>query len=366
MKNSLIVLLLLIIFFVLSFSSYERDTPPLDVQLKEAMTEEIKKYQVLGASAAIVLPDGEVLKVTAGYSHDTVTIKPDMLFAIGSITKNMVATLILKLSEEGVLALDDPLYKWLPDFPYVDNTITIKQLLNHTSGLYMFWDNQALWDDLKSYRDSIFSPETVLTYLKEPYFEPGSNYRYSNTNYLLLAMIITKATDSSLSKEFRVRFWEPLEIHNTFLSMEENIPPDLAHIWGDNFENDSSIKDLTFLPRNSHESITYGSAGLFMTAEDLAKWALRLFQGDVLSEPSLNQMLDFGKGGYGLGAGYFRSILGGGTQAVGHMGGNIGTTASMIYSRNHKISMAVMINSYNTQCISDLSKKLGKIILSNL
>jgi len=361
-KYSLFLTLLILTFL----PACKRDERPLNIQLKEVLAEELKEYHINGASVSVIFSDGEVLNVVAGYSHDTVTIKSDMLFAIGSITKTMVATLILQLSEEGTLSLDDPLYKWLPDYPHVDRTITIRQLLNHTSGLYMFWDNDELWDDLRSYRDSIFSPETVLQYIKDPYFIKGKRYQYSNTNYLLLAMIATKATDSELSTEFRKRFWEPLDIKNAFLTIEEEIPENIAHVWSDNFENDGSIRDVTFLPRNSHESITYGSSGLFMTAEDLAKWASMLFHSKLINESSLHQMLSFGKGGYGLGVGYFKSILGGGTQAVGHFGGNIGTTSGMIYSRKHNISLVVMINSYNVDCAFDLSEKLGKKILKSL
>jgi len=366
MKKACPFSLILGVFIFFSFSSCQRDTRPLDLQLKDALTEGLKQHQIKGASSAVILPDGSVHRIVAGDSHDSVSINPDMLFAIGSITKNMVSALVLQLSEEGILHLNDPLHRWLPRYPHVDSTITLKQLMNHTSGLYMFWDNDKIWTDLKQYRDSVFTPETVLGYLKDPYFAPGKDFRYSNTNYLLLAMIITKATGSSLSKEFCKRFWGPLEIRNAFLSMEEDLPPRLAHVWSDNFENDGSFKDVTFLPRNSHESITYGSSGLFMTAEDLAKWSHNLFQGKVLSETSLNQMLNFGKGGYGLGVGYFGSVLGGNEQAVGHLGGNIGTTASMIYSRKYKVSLVVMINSYDVKCISALSKKFGKIILRNL
>lgn len=71
-----------------------------------------------------------------------------MVFGIGSITKNIVATLTLKLVEEGKLSLDDPLSKWLPEYPHVNSEITIRQNLNHTSGIYMYWCNQQIWDDL--------------------------------------------------------------------------------------------------------------------------------------------------------------------------------------------------------------------------
>ncbi len=365
MKYKPLLVLMLFLTFIIN-SSCKKDTRPLDVQIKGVVLDGLKKYQIKGASVAVILPNESLHRIAAGYSHDSVSIDPDMLFAIGSITKNMVSALVLQLSEEGVLDLGNPLHKWLPRYPHVNSTITLRQLMNHTSGLYMFWDNDKIWTDLKQYRDSVFTPETVLSYLKSPYFAPGKDFYYSNTNYLLLALIIAKATGSSLSKEFRERFWSPMELRNTFLSMEEDLPPRLAHIWSDNFENDGSNRDVTFLPRSSHESITYGSSGLFMTAEDLAKWSYDLFQGKVLSEASLNQMLDFGKGGYGLGLGYFRSILGGGKQAVGHMGGNIGTTAAMVYSRKHKVSLAVMINSYNVKCVFDLSDKIGKIILRYL
>jgi CubicO group peptidase (beta-lactamase class C family) len=110
---------------------------------------------------------------------------------------------------------------------------------------------------------------------------------------LLLAIIITKATGSSLSAEFRKRFWEPLGIEKAYLAMEEQIPNNLAHVWGDNFENDGSFRDITFLPRISHETITYGSARIFMTAGDLAFWCQSLFTGKVLKQPSMAQMLNF-------------------------------------------------------------------------
>ncbi len=310
----------------MGFLSCAQDVRPYDVRVKEALSEGLQEFNVKGASVAVILPDGKIHRFVAGYSNDSTAIEPEMLFAIGSITKNVVAALVLQLTEEGVLTLDDPISRWLPAYPYVDRTITIRQLLNHTSGLYMFWDNQKLWDDLKRYRDSAFSPEAVLTYIRDPYFSPGRDFRYSNTNYLLLAMICTRATNSTLSAEFRRRFWEPLKIEGARLSLEEQIPPNLAHVWGDNFENDGSNRDLTFLPRTSHESITYGSSGLFMTAEDLARWTHALFHGKVIGQDSLRQMQSFGRGAYGLGLGRFGfgvedPVL---AALLGHVHGEIG------------------------------------------
>jgi D-alanyl-D-alanine carboxypeptidase len=182
--------------------------------MQNVLDEGISKQDVRGVSAAVILPNERKWSGVSGTSHDTVAINTDMLFAIGSITKNFVATLTLKLVEEGVLSLDDPLSKWLPAYPHIDSDITLRQLLNHTSGIYMFWSNQQIWDDLKKNRTKIWTPQEVLSYVKEPYFPPGKGYRYSNTNYLLIAMIIEKATGSNLSTEFRKRFWKPLAIEN--------------------------------------------------------------------------------------------------------------------------------------------------------
>ena len=79
-------------------------------------------------------------------------VQPDSLFRIYSLTKPITSVAALMLYEEGHFSLDDPVSKWLPAYPHVDGSITLRQLLNHTSGLYMFWDNQALWDELQMKR----------------------------------------------------------------------------------------------------------------------------------------------------------------------------------------------------------------------
>jgi len=364
-------ILFLVIISSLSCSGDKK--VPLEQKLQNVLDNGIKKYDVKGVSAAIIFSEDKKWTGTSGISHDTVTIKPDMLFAIGSITKNFVATLTLKLAEKGILSLDDPLSKWLPEYPHVNSEITIRQLLNHTSGIYMFWSNQKIWDDLIKDRTKIWTPDEVLTYIKEPYFEPKEGFRYSNTNYLLLAMIITEATGSTLSSEFNEYFWKPLNIKSACLSIEESIPDNQAHVFGDNFNNDGSNLDLTFLPRESHESITYGSAGIFMTAEDLALWCHYLFEGQILNQQSMDEMLQFvsfkpsgNMTGYGLGVQKFPKKYSNGEKAFGHSGANIGTSAYMVYLPKHHLSVVVMINNMNHQCTEYILKKLINISLKEL
>jgi D-alanyl-D-alanine carboxypeptidase len=351
-----------------------RDARTLDERVRDALNDRLQQYDIRGASVAVVLPNEAVHRICAGVSHDSVRMEPQMLFAIGSITKNQVAALILQLAEEGVLSLEDPVQRWLPAIPNVDSSITIKQMLGHTSGIFMFWENQKVWDDLIEYRDSVFKPEIVLTYLMEPYFAPGRGFRYSNTNYLLLAMIATRATGSTLSAELRRRFWAPLGLKNTYLSVEEEIPRDrLAHVWGDNFEKDGSSRDITYLPRASHESITYGSSGVFATAEDLALWCSSLFGGKVLKASSLAEMLEFNRAAasswceaYGLGAFLFKKGITNGETVYGHGGGNIGTSAYMAFLPDYQTSIVVMINSMHGDCPDRMLEDIIEIVTEHL
>jgi D-alanyl-D-alanine carboxypeptidase len=184
-------------------------------------------------------------------------------------------------------------------------------------------------------------------------------------------MIINKATGSNLSTEMSNRFYQPLGLPDFYLSQEELIPAHQAHIYSDNW--DGPIRDVTFLPRTSHESITYGSSGIFTTSENLARWSHALFGGRILEEQSLNEMLDFvefrpvsNMRAYGLGVQEFRNNISFGERAIGHAGGNIGTTTFMVYLPDHHVSIVVMINAFPNEGAESISKGLVKVILQDL
>ena len=332
-----------------------RDARPLEERLQAAMEKRLRQYDVKGASAAVILPDGTLHRATAGVSHGMVAMDPDMAFAVGSITKNMVAALTLQLAEEGKLSLEDPIGKWLPAYPHVNGAVTIRQLLNHTSGLYMFFDNQALWDDLIRDRERIFTPEEVLGYLKEPYFAPGKGFRYSNTNYLLAAMIAEKATGSTLAIEMRKRFWEPLGLAGARLPLEEPYPEHMTHVWGDYFEKGGAYRDMHGLPRASHDSI--GCPTAFMTAGDMARWTHALFHGKVIGPRSLGEMRTGSAWNwYGLGLQRFGWRIAGWRRVYGHSGASMGTSAYMIYLPDRDVSVTVMINNFGGKCLTAMTR----------
>jgi D-alanyl-D-alanine carboxypeptidase len=348
----------------------DRSEPRLEQRLQGVLDRGVEKHGVRGVTAAVVFPDGRLWTAASGVSHDTVPMAPEMLFGIGSVTKNFVAALVLQLVEEGALTLDDTVADHLPPFSHVDGRITIRQLLDHTSGLYMFWDNDDLWDALKADRARVWTPDEVLAYIREPYFEPGEGWRYSNTNYLLAGMIVEKVTGSTLSAELRRRFFEPLGLEG-YLSIQEEIPDRMAHVFGDNFQYGAAEKDLTYEPRAAHESIIFGSGGLFMTASDLARWGDALFhRGGALAEDSIAEMYRFvefrpvaNMRAYGLGVHEFRRRFAFGERVIGHGGGNIGSATYLAYLPEHGLTVVAMVNAFPTSSIDDFTRDLIEVVL---
>lgn len=290
MKRSILVVFMIV---MVAAPCFAQEISTLSTELQEALDRAREESGIIGMSAsAIKVGDGQFLAVS-GFSdkNPAEPIQPEMLFCVGSITKTFTATLILQLAEEGVLDLDDTVGEWLPGLPqkssrWIDDTVTIRQLLNHTSGVSNFWDN-LMWYVIAwvLFPDKILEPEDILTFVQRPYFAPGEGFHYSNTNYILLGMIIEEATNSNIAVELRNRLFDPIGLENTFLEIEEPVYGELAHGHMLGF-------DQTRFPREARYSSGFTAASILSTAEDIAMWAQALFRGDVLSEDSLEQMLD--------------------------------------------------------------------------
>jgi D-alanyl-D-alanine carboxypeptidase len=327
-----------------------------------------------GLSAAVIMPDGEIWSGVCGVSHGKTKITKEMRFSAGSIEKMFAATTILQLAEEGRLTLEDPLYKWLPAYPYVDSNITIRQLLNHTSGLYHYVNNRDFWDAWFKEPSKFWTLEgIVLTFNREPYFPRGTGWHYSQTGYNLLRMIIKKITGLEISTVNRDRFFVPLGLNNTFTSMGETLPGNIAHGWYDT-DNDLEYEDFFSIQRTPFASGIGGE--VWSTAEDLAKWARKLFHDiSVVSQGTLDQMLTFYSpctgeeffcAGYGLGVGKFNPELVYGLEAYGHGGHGPGYAAGCIYLPDYKVCIGILDNTDGGECIGTCLAKLIKVITSHL
>jgi D-alanyl-D-alanine carboxypeptidase len=305
---------------------------------------------IKGVSTAVIIPDQGTWTGVSGASHFRVEITQDMLFGIGSITKSYTAALILKLAEEGILTLDDSLHKWLPAYDNIASTITIRQLLNMTSGIYDFAnDNDSFDDSLFSDLTRLWTPEEILTSLVgKPNSSPGDTFGYSNTNYIILGMIIKEATGSMVSVELRNRFLDPMDLNRTHLAGEEILIGETAHPWNG---WTGVLEDYSFINDTANFSLLWTMGGMFSTARDVAQWAQALYGGAVLNQEYLDQMVTFTPiddpisppewTGYGLGTFQFNILD---RELWGHAGVWYGNVALVAYLPGDGISIAVLIN----------------------
>ena len=306
----------------------------------------------LGISAAILVPGHRTWTGVSGYSHQGVPITTDTLFIVGSIQKNFEAALVLKLAEDDILSLDDPISEYLPAYPNVDGTITIRQLLNHTSGIFNVFEHPDFpWVRTDVDYSKEWSEEEVFdTFVLDPFGPPGYVQHYSSTNYLLITTIIEEATGSTAPEEIERYFLEPLKLENTFVSMGE-LPPakySVAHPWVD-IDQDGKLDDLYGIPQTWIASLSHPV--MFSTPEDLVHWLHALYyEGAVISPTSIAEMLTYPETTlrdpdgdlYGLGVVNYTGRLK--TQVYGHLGSSLGYSAAALYLPDDNISVAWLIN----------------------
>ncbi|MED1093553.1 serine hydrolase domain-containing protein [Bacillus paramycoides] len=274
-------------------------------------------------------------------------MKTDFRFRIGSVTKTFVATVLLQLAGENRLNLDDSIEKWLPGViqgnGYDGKQITIRQILNHTSGIadYIQSKDFDIMDTKKSYTAEEFVKMGISL---PPDFAPGKGWSYSNTGYVLLGILIEKVTGNSYAEEIENRIIEPLELSNTFLPGNSSVIPGTKHARGYiQPDGASELKDVTYSNPGS-------SAGeMISTADDLNKFFSSLLGGKLLKEQQLKQMLTTvptgreGMDGYGLGI--FETRLPNGVSIWGHTGGALGFTTLVGGKLGGKHTLVVNWNS---------------------
>ena len=354
----------------------DQPEPALSRKLKAALDLGLQQGGGMGVSAAVIVPGQGLWAGASGMSDPSKSerIKPEMLFYIGSINKSFIAALILELAEEGKLALEDSVDRWLPSYRNIDGSITIRQLLNHTSGIFDYVEHPSSLArvDLNSvHLTKVWTAEEILTSsVSEPYFPPGQDWHYSSTNYVLLAMIANEITQSHISREIRNRFLDPLGLNSTFSDFYEEIPDafQIAHNWYD-LDHDGALEDLMYYPRTAIATWAYGE--MYSTAEDLARWTDRLFQGGILQQSSLDQMLTFhyptpGEDwmeGYGLGIGIRETE---GIKSWLHCGSIHGYTSAMLFLPDYRVSMALLENDNNEKSLELIGYTLLRAVLGHL
>ena len=391
MKRSVnIKYFLLIIFFVLnSFSvstsikdknygaiaeveSLNKDVPlvfyPEETTLKvnQKLDSLFKRYNKRHDfhGSVIVAQKGKVIfKNHYGYADFKQKTKIDnnSVFQLASVSKQFTATAVMILYEEGKIGLDDKVIKFFPDFPYQE--VTIRQLMNHTSGLpKYFWLAEHKWDQEHAPSNKEMM-DMISKHDVQRFFSPGANFDYSNTGYFVLASIVEKVTDKDFGDFLEERIFKPLHMKNTFVYRYEL----------DNVQ-EGQLDGYRIYRRRWHAKIggtvndaIVGDKNVYSTTEDMLKWIQGLNSGKVISKNSLAEMYTCGqtkykrKVPYGFG---FRIKEDENDKVIYHNGKWNGFSTSLIqYPEEDLVVITLEHSNYNS--MKTLNQKVKDIVDSD-
>ena len=370
MRKTVTVILCLLINVAVQAQT---DKTALKTALQLKLNEWHKAGTFPGATLGVVLANGESFGLAVGFSdRDAKTaMRPTDRMLAGSVGKTFAAAAALQLVKEGKIQLDDKIEKYLggePWFTRLPNAkdITVRQLMNHTSGLVRYEFKEQFTKDLTANPDKVWKPAELLAYLfdeKAP-FQAGKGWDYSDTNYIVLGMIIEKVTGRKFYDEANRRLIKPLKLTDT-------IPQDGARLKGvvqgyagpnNPFGGtDAMIVNGKFVVNPQFE---WTGGGYVSTAQDLARWARMIYEGKAFSADLLPQVLDgvsapmLGRETkYGLGVIIRKTTLG---TSYGHSGFFPGYMTDMMYFPEHRVAVAVQVN---TSVGRSLGKPLGRVLV---
>lgn len=327
-------------------STSDRGRPPLQERVQQAADAFLDTKDIPGVSVAVILEGREVVAVS-GFAdlERRQPIQPGDEFRLASITKNYVAALALDLDSEGVVRLDLPVGRWLPELPgrlSFLRGVTMRQLLSHTSGLA-----QTFTDDRDRARN--LTVTEVLERIPPPTCDPGRCWSYADGNYVVAGIVVAAATGRSLSREMRARLLDPLGLSHTHFLGEPDFEPLPSYVL--------EVDPVRFEPVEPHRLrrqllpiVNDSRAGQMMaSASDLARWAEAFFAGRAIGPAAVERMTDSSTTRdlpcpsdcpfpYGLGVFLWEF---GGREFVGHDGSSGAVVATDVQK---KLTVAIVTN----------------------
>ena len=321
-------------------------------RLQAALDEEVNLQKVPGMQAFVRTADGKTWSGVSG-TTDLARRDPmqrDDVLRIGSTTKTFTAVLVLKLVEAGRLSLDDPLSKWFPTVPDA-KAISVRDLLNHSSGIPEIIQKGLMKSVIPS---TYWTRDELLQLIAQDksLFTPGSQFSYSNSNYILLGFIVEDITGKPVLQLLHEQILDPLDLKNTFFIPYEPAPARLVT----GFDRDLAKMPgmLEIAPNNtSWATLAFTSGAMASTADDLGVFYDNLFDGKLLPTawldamrtfiPAVNPGLD-AQTGSGLGLMRFKV---GGQELIGHVGEFMGSSSIAVYSPDKGYTIVVTCNLSN-------------------
>lgn len=308
-----------------------------------------------GVSVAIRWPDGTVWTFASGLADVAAgrAVTAATPFAIGSVTKTFTAALVLELVGEGRLGLDEPIANWLPE-RNLPKGITVRMLLDHTSGLGDPFLVTAVDRQLRADPSAVWTPERFLAALPKPRFAPGKGWFYSNANYVVLGLLVERVSGRPYGELLRSTLLEPLGLSTALVQPDRPGPVAPAH--GYRVAKDHGrVRPIDLSDGSPTDPFTSvvtaaGAAGnLAISALDLARWGAALYGGGLLPPELFAAMVDDAVRTaplrppipYGLGV---QLVEVDGQPTYGHSGRLLGARAALRYLVRSGISIAAVSN----------------------
>jgi CubicO group peptidase (beta-lactamase class C family) len=294
------------------------------------------------AAYGIGVKKGDDVLLSTGYGwadvENQVPAKAETVFRIGSITKQFTAAAIMQLVEAGKVSLDDEITRFFPDYPTQGHTVTVRHLLTHTSGIKSYTGIPAF----QRMRTRSLTDEELVDVFKDlPFdFAPGEEYRYNNSAYYLLGMVVEEVSGETYKDYVRNHIFEPLGMTGSLYCDEQPIIPWRAEGYG---RRDGELVNDDYLAM----SLPGAAGALCSTVPDLLTWTEALTTGQVVSPESYalmttrNTLNDGSETGYGFGLGVSTHL---GHARVAHSGGINGFSTFMAHFPEEDLDVVVLAN----------------------
>lgn len=304
----------------------------------------MSKYGIPGAIVGIWSPKSGDAVVLRGKSDIEAgeDMESALMVRVCSITKTFTVTVVLELVDEGKLGLDDKLAKWYPDIPDADK-ITIRQLCNMTAGIFSYSEDETMMKTYTEDPNKVWQPEELVAIAVShpPYSPPGQGWRYSNTNAIILAMIVQKITGKDISSQIQTRLADELDLSSTYYPQGTSIRDPHAH--GYLGHKGEELTDATSLFNPSGMG---ASGALISNMPDTRTWIESVASGKLLEAKTQAQRTTMVPGEYdyfGVPVKYGLGILES-KGFLGHPGDGLGYTNAAFHNPETGTTVVVFLN----------------------
>ncbi|MER6776168.1 MULTISPECIES: serine hydrolase domain-containing protein [unclassified Streptomyces] len=343
-------------------ASVRTDFDPATVRkLDAAITEVMKQTGMPGLNIGLWMPGRGVYEKSFGIAdRQTGTpMKADLHSRIGSVTKTFTVTGLLQLVDQGEVGLDDPISRYVSGVPGGDS-ITLRQLADMRSGLFDYTTDEKWLDGLRADPHRTYTPRQLVdvAFGHPPNSKPGAKWEYSNTNTVLLGMLVEKVSGQSLADYLREHVFAPLKLNSTSLPGDSAMPDPHAHGYTD-FTPKGTVADAT----NWNPSWAWAAGAVISDLDDLHAWAPALADGRLLTPKTQAERLRTLPIGAVPGASYGLGILDF-NGWLGHNGELPGYETIAAQLPAEKATLVVLVNSDVDYRGKNLSSMIGNAVTS--